>query len=90
MVTIDFEKAFDSLSWDYLFKALKTYNFGTEFIRWVKLCYTDISSCVMNFKHSSSYFDINRGVCQGDSLSPYLFILAVELLSIKIRNDDKI
>ena len=56
LVTIDFEKAFDSLSWDYLFKALKTFNFGTEFIRWVKLCYTDISSCVVNFKHSSSLF----------------------------------
>ena len=90
LVTIDFEKAFDSLSWDYLFKAIKTFNFGTDFLRWVKLCYTDISSCVMNFKHSSPYFSINRGVRQGDSLSPYLFILAVELMSINIRNDDNI
>ena len=32
LVTIDFQKAFDSLSWDFLFTALETYNFGTDFV----------------------------------------------------------
>ena len=39
--------------------------------------YNDISSCVMNGGHSTGYFDIKRGVRQGDSLSPYLFVLAI-------------
>ena len=90
LVTIDFQKAFDSLSWDFLFTALETYNFGTDFVAWVKLCYNDISSCVINYKISSQYFTIEKGVRQGDSLSPYLFILAVELMSIHIRNNKDI
>ena len=48
MVTIDFEKAFDSLSWNFLFKTLEKFNFGESFIKWVRLFYTNISSCVMN------------------------------------------
>ena len=90
LVTIDFEKAFDSLSWDFLFQALRKYNFGTDLLKWVRLCYTDISSCVINYKRSSPYFKVKRGVRQGDPLSPYLFILVVEIMSIGIRNNKEI
>ena len=90
LMTIDFEKAFDSLSWEYLFRTLEAFNFSQPFIDWIKLLYTNISSCIMNNNTTSTYFDILRGVRQGDPLSPYLFILAIELLAIYLRNRNDI
>ena len=90
LMTIDFEKAFDSISWEYLFRSLEAFNFSQPFIDWIKLLYTNISSCIMNNNTTSIYFDILRGVRQGDPLSPYLFILAIELLAIYLRNRNDI
>ena len=48
LFSIDFEKAFDSLEWDFLNKCLELFNFGPEFIRWVNIFYKNIQSCVIN------------------------------------------
>jgi hypothetical protein len=52
--------------------------------------YCDISSAVTNNGHVSEFFSLGRGVRQGDPLSPYLFILVLELLSAAIKNDPEI
>ena len=69
LLMIDFEKAFDTLEWDFLFQTLEKMNFGQSFINWVKLFYNDIESCVSNNGVSSPYFKLERGVRQGDPLS---------------------
>ncbi len=90
LLTIDFEKAYDSVDHEYLFKVLKTFNFSEHFINCIKVFYTNISSCVMNNGLSTKYFNVNRGLRQGDPNSCYLFVLAIELLLIHIRNNDNI
>ena len=48
LLQIDFEKAFDSLEWNFIVQALKTFNFCNSFIHWIKVLYTNISSCIIN------------------------------------------
>ena len=90
MAATDFEKAFDSLSWNFLFKSMETFNFGEFFIKWICLLYTNISSCIMNNGVATPLFSIRRGVRQGDPLSPYLFILGLETLVTAIKQNQGI
>ena len=87
LLFIDFEKAFDSLEWDFMNKALNAFNFGPNVKRWITIFYKDVQSAVMNGGFLTTYFNISRGVRQGCPLSPLLFILAMELLAVKIRQD---
>lgn len=90
LINVDFEKAFDSLSWTFLQTVLQKFNFGESFRKWIELLYTNISSCISNNGFTSRYFNVERGVRQGDPLSPYLFILAVEVMACKIKQDEAI
>ena len=90
MIFIDFEKAFDSVEWDFLFECLESFNFGPNFLNWVKTFYKNIQSCTINNGTASNYFVLERGIRQGDPLSPYLFIVVVETLAIAIRQNKEI
>ena len=90
LLFIDFEKAFDSLDWNFMLKCLNVFGFGPSLIRWIETFYTNISSCVLNNGLCSQYFEVQRGVRQGDPLSPYLFIIAAEILAIAIQTNTDI
>jgi len=74
LVAIDFEKAFDSLKWSFLFETLEIFNFGKNFIKWVKLFYTNITSCALNGGFSTNYFKINQ--TRGSPLSLLVYNLS--------------
>ena len=90
MIFIDFEKAFDSVEWEFLLYCFKSFNFGPNFIHWVQTFYRQIQSCVINNGLSSECFNLERGVRQGDPLSPHLFVVTIETLAIAIRQNKNI
>jgi len=90
LAAIDFEKAFDSIGWDYMYFTLRSFGFSEQFISYIKTLYSGIESCVMNNGTTTKYFPISKGVRQGDPLSPYLFILSIEPLAVMIRNNMQI
>ena len=90
LVSLDYKKAFDSISKSSILTSLKKFNFGTYFIKIVETILNGTEASVKNAGWLSEWFSTTRGVRQGCSLSPLLFILVVELLAIKIRNDNNI
>ena len=86
----DFEKAFDSIDDTFILAVLKSYGFGPDLIQWVKTFLNNAESCVMNGGKATGYFPLQRGTRQGEPLSAYLFILALEVMLIQIRKDDSI
>lgn len=90
ILNIDFEKAFDSINWRFIEKTLETFNFGSNFIFYIKTLYNNITSTVINNGNISGWFPLERGVRQGCPISPYIFILVAELLAISVRENNKI
>ena len=85
VVTMDIEKAFDSLDHNFLISTLEKYGFGQNFILWVKILLNDQESCVINGGKTTKYFMLGRGARQGDPISAFLFILALEILFLLIK-----
>ena len=89
-VSLDFKKAFDSIDQHWLSRVLHKMNFPTKFIRTVNSLNKDANVRVLVNGFRTGKVPINKGVRQGDPLSLYLFLLAVEPLVATINNDKRI
>ena len=77
LLLIDFEKAFDTISWDFLFCVLKFFNFGDSLIKWVKVFYNNINSAVIQGGNLSEFSKYN-GALDREILYHLTFLFCVQ------------
>jgi hypothetical protein len=86
LLKLDLKKAFDSVNWNFLHLILIQSGFGTSFTNWILGCITSASLAILINGEATKPFKCERGLRQGCSLSPLLFILILNGLSILLKN----
>ena len=87
LVLIDFQKAFDSVSWSFMLNTLKFFGFKDEFCRWIKVLNINIKASVQQCGILSEPFNIERGCRQGDPISSFLFLICAEIMFLMVSNN---
>jgi hypothetical protein len=81
----DFRKAFDTVQWDNLLYILETRGFDHKWIGWLKMLMGTAKTAILLNGTPGPWIQIKRGLRQGDSLSPLLFIILVDVLQQVIK-----
>jgi hypothetical protein len=90
---LDMSKAYDRGEWDFLEAIMRQLGFAEKWISLIMMCLKSVSFSVLINDEQHGYFTASRGIRQGNTLSPYLFLLCVEGLSfllLKVVADKKI
>ena len=90
MLSIDFRKAYDTISHKFIINTLKKFGYGNNFVKWIEILLKDFKLVLLNGGSGTEFFDCGRGARQGDPISSFLFILCIELLCIRLRNDNNV
>ena len=82
---VDFEKAYDSVRWDFLYDMLGRLGFHSVWIKWIRGCLESATISVLVNGSPTEEFQPMRGLRQGDPMAPFLFIVVAEGLAGLVR-----
>ncbi|GJW06935.1 RNA-directed DNA polymerase, eukaryota [Tanacetum coccineum] len=82
---VDFEKAYDSVRWDFLDDVLRKFGFGDKWCKWIQCCLHSSRGSIIINGSPTDEFKFGKGLKQGDPLSPFLFILIMETLHLSFQ-----
>jgi hypothetical protein len=82
---VDFEKTYDSVDWGYLDAVMSKMRFSVKWRRWIMECISSASASILVNGSPTNEFKFERGLRQGDPLSPFLFLLAAEGLNVMMK-----
>ena len=86
ILLVDFQKAFDSVSFSFLEVTLEVFGFGPNYREWISILLKGFSACTVVNGNISEIFQIKRGCRQGDPISGYWFILCIKILALALQN----
>ncbi len=75
---VDYEKAYDSVRWDFISYMLERLGFCEQWIAWIKSCLESATVFVLVNDSPTKEFVPSKGLRQGDLLAPFLFLIVAE------------
>ena len=90
LVNVDFRKAFDNVTWDFIDCTLEFFNVGPIYRTMVQHSLRGVKACTINCGITSNYFELEKGLRQGSPNSSGIFDVVIEILTLKIRQTPEI
>lgn len=86
VIELDIEKAFNKISWIFIDYMLKVKNYPITWRNWIKACINNVQYSVLINGKPQGRISSNRGIRQGDPLSPFIFVLGMDYFSRLIKH----